>query len=297
MSSTGNPFLFFPVIRAEAIAGMITKKMVRVWFQHHLRNSYLLATAEQLRYHFIRLWLYNRNNRFRKENPGFVLPPSYLAFDAYSTNHWEFYKVSGEITARFLQDIIKKYFPANRPPDSVFEWGCGPARIIRQLPALLGTGIEYHAADYNATTIDWCKKNIPGINFHRNELTPPLPYADEQFDFVYAISVFTHLSEATGLAWADELLRVLKPGGLLLITTNSNRAYEKELLPAEKRGYDSAGIVVRDKYKEGKKMFLAMHSPRYIKEKLLQQFLIEEHVPSSFPFMKQDYWIARKRFL
>jgi hypothetical protein len=32
----------------------------------------------------------------------------------------------------------------------------------------------------------------------------------------------------------------------------------------------------------------------YVREHLLRRFRIEDHVPSGFPFMEQDYWIARK---
>ena len=61
----------------------------------------------------------------------------------------------------------------------------------------------------------------------------------------------------------------------------------------KKKKYESAGIVVSGKYEEGKKMFLARHSPKYIRETLLASFEILEHVPLGFPFMKQDYWVAR----
>jgi SAM-dependent methyltransferase len=274
---------------------MITKKIFRVKIQRILRNSYLLAPVERLRYYLKMLIFRKKNKRFIRENPDFTLPPSHLAFDAYSSNHWAFYKISGEITAKLLHDVTIKYFSVDNPLTTVYEWGCGPARIIRQLPAVLDKGVEFHASDYNEETIDWCKKNVPGIHFLKNELQPPLPYTDNKFDFIYAPSVFTHLSETTGLQWAIELHRVLKPNGILLITTNSDRAYQKELLADERKIYNEVGVVVRAKYEEGKKMFLTKHNPLYVREKLLQQFEIIEHVPSAFPFMKQDYWIARKR--
>ncbi len=273
---------------------MISKKLFRVRVQNFLRKIHLLKPVEQLRYHVKKWKLKKRNKQFIRENPGFVLPPEHLAFDAYSSSHWEFYKLSGEVTAKFLAEIIKKYFSAANPLHNIYEWGCGPARITRQLKAVL-KDVDIHASDYNPETIEWCKKNIPGIQFSRNDLHPPLPYASEQFDLIYAISVFTHLSEANGLQWANELYRILKPGGILLITTAGDTIYEKELLPGERKKYDKEGLVVRANYEEGKKMFLAMHNPKYIREKLLRQFDILEHVPSAFPYMRQDYWIVKKK--
>jgi SAM-dependent methyltransferase len=273
---------------------MITRKLFRVRIQSLLRKIRLLSLADRARYH-IKVWMLGKRNRkFKAENPGFALPPSYLAFDAYSSSHWEFYKVSGEQTASFLTTITCKYFSADNPLSSIYEWGCGPARITRHLPSVF-KDTEIHASDYNAQTIEWCREQIAGVSFIKNELHPPLPYPGNKFDFVYAISVFTHLSEMNGLNWAAELYRVLKPGGILLITTDSDSVYQKEFLTHEKKKYDTSGIVIKDEYEEGKKMYLTRHSPRYIKEKLLQPFEILEHVPGVFPFMKQDYWVARKR--
>lgn len=273
---------------------MITKKLLRVRIQQILRNTGLLSPVERLRYLGKLLQYRNKNRKFVRENPNFALPPAWLAFDAYSSHHWQFYKLSGEVTARFLTDILQKHFPSQQP-NAIFEWGCGPGRVIRQMPAVLDERIELHASDYNPESIEWCGKHIPRVHFLVNHLAPPLPYPNQSFDFIYAISVFTHLSEKNCLDWIAELHRVMRPDGILLITTDSDSAYRKEMLPAEKKQYEEQGFIVRDRYEEGKKMFLARHSPRYIRETLLRQFTVLEHVPEAFPFMKQDYWIARKK--
>lgn len=58
--------------------------------------------------------------------------------------------------------------------------------------------------------------------FHRNELSPPLPFGDGSLDCVYAISVLTHLSEKSHFEWVAELRRVIKPRGIIAITTHSD---------------------------------------------------------------------------
>lgn len=273
---------------------MVTKKLIRVRIQSLLRSTRLLSLADRARY-YVKVWiLRKRNKKFISENPDFALPPSYLAFDAYSSSHWEFYKVSGEQTVPFLKKITDRYFPGDHKLSSILEWGCGPARITRQMPFAFKDA-DIYASDYNSRTIEWCRRHIQGVKFIKNELSPPMSFPDEKFDFIYAISVFTHLSETNCLSWARELHRLLKPGGILLITTDSNSVYQKEFLPGEKKMYNTKGIVVKGQYEEGKKMYLTRHSPVYIREKLLQSFEILEHVPEVFPFMKQDYWIAGKR--
>jgi predicted SAM-dependent methyltransferase len=163
------------------------------------------------------------------------------------------------------------------------------------LPALFGKTVEIYGSDYNSETINWCEQNIPGIHFFLNELNPPLRHPDNKFDLVYCISVFTHLSAETGINWANELFRVLKPGGILVITTSGDNTYNTELLADEKKKYKETGIVVRGQYQEGKKMYLARHNPAYVKENLLKKFELLQYIPAGFPFIEQDCWIVRKR--
>jgi SAM-dependent methyltransferase len=272
---------------------MVSNKILRVKIQHSLRKAGLLSLAEKFRY-YLKLWSLRKSNvTFIRQNPDFKLPPERLAFDAYSAPDWDFYKRSGEGTAIFLAGMIRKYLPDGRP-GSIYEWGCGPGRVIRHLPGQLGPFVEVHGSDYNPQTIEWCKKNIADIRFELNGLNPPLPYADNTFDFIYCISVFTHLSDITSLNWADEIYRVLKPNGVFLATTSGDSAFEKELLDKEKKAYQTEGVVVKGNYEEGKKMYLARHNPRYVRENLLKRFRITDHSPSGFPFIEQDYWVARK---
>lgn len=273
---------------------MITK-LHRVKVQNLLRKAGLLPLAEKVRYLVKVLSLEKNNKQFIKQNPSFELPPPHLAFDAYSAPDWNFYKTSGEGTAAFLaNDIIAKYLDSAENPISVYEWGCGPARVIRHLPDNLRKNATVFGSDYNKETIAWCSEKIKKVSFSLNNLNPPLLYEDNKFDFIYCISVFTHLSETTGLLWANELYRVLKPKGVLLITTSGDNAYETELLEKERKEYKEKGVVVRGDYEEGKKMYLARHKPSYVKEMLLQSFKIEEYSPAGFPFIAQDYCVARK---
>jgi SAM-dependent methyltransferase len=48
---------------------------------------------------------------------------------------------------------------------------------------------------------------------------PPTPAPAALFDFIYSFSVFSHLGERSHLAWIEEFSRLLRPGGLLVVTT------------------------------------------------------------------------------
>ena len=260
-----------------------------------LRVSGLLSATDKLRYFASIARLQRRNRKFVSANPGFRLPPKALAFDAYSAPDWAFYKRSGLETAAFLSEISRKYLVAV-PEINVFEWGCGPARVIRHLPTAFGADAQIYGSDFNEATIAWCRDTIPRVTFVRNALRPdpPLPFERDFFDFIYSISVFTHLSESTSQRWILELHRVARPGGVLVITTNGD-SLQYKMLPDELRSYRTSGIVIRGKIREGKKMFSACHSPRYLREILFKDFDVMEHVPGAFPHTAQDFWVLRKR--
>lgn len=260
--------------------------------QRILRDSKLLTFIERFRY-LASLIKYNRkNSRFVSANPNFQLPPKILAYDAYSAPDWNFYKKSGEETAVFLAEIASKLMPVTTP-FRVLEWGCGPARVIRHLNTAFYYQIEPYGSDYNEASINWCRTNIPNCNFVQNLLHPPLPFDTGFFDFIYSISVFTHLSDSISHQWSAELFRIARPGGVLIITTNGDSRINV-MLPDELESYRTNGFVIRDKYEEGKKMFWACHSPRYAREVLFQAFSVIEHVEAAFPYTGQDFWILKK---
>src|SRR5690606_28551620 len=49
----------------------------------------------------------------------------------------------------------------------------------------------------------------------------PLSLPDASFDFIFAYSVFSHLNEASARHWMSEFHRVLRPGGVVAVTTRT----------------------------------------------------------------------------
>ena len=264
-----------------------------------IRGAGLLGAADACRFQ-VRRWKTDAlNRRFLAGRPGFRPPPADLAFDAYNHFDWERYWEGGRFHAEFFAEAIRSALPEG--PLRVLEWGCGPGRIIRHLPGLLADrGAALTGTDYNPRTIAWCREALPGISFAQNALMPPLPFADGSFDAVYNFSVFTHLSREVQLAWADELWRVLRPGGVMLCTTQGS-GYRHMLASEEERArYDAGELIVQGKYREGAKWFFAVHPPRFVHEQLLRRF--EEVEALAFPpepgvrgdLLLQDVWRARK---
>lgn len=100
----------------------------------------------------------------------------------------------------------------------VLDFGCGAGRIARWLaPEVIAAGGSFHGSDLNPKLAGWCAANLPGT-YRANGLLPPLANGAASLDLVYAHSVLTHLTEPTARAWLAEIARVLRPGGLALLT-------------------------------------------------------------------------------
>lgn len=100
--------------------------------------------------------------------------------------------------------------------ESVADWGCGAARLsqhfLRFWPNTVGVEVD-------ATNIAWCREAIPGMRVVQIPWTPSGPVASAHFDLLFAFSVFSHIHHLKLPAWIEEIHRVLRPGGVAVITT------------------------------------------------------------------------------
>ncbi len=237
---------------------------------------------------------YNSSNKeFKKANPEPALPPDFILYESFGKLNYDRYYFGGKETAQWLMDIIGHYHTLDNAV--VCEWGCGPGRIIRHLPEILkNKGCAIIGTDYNRETIVWDKENLEGILFFENNLTPPMTLENISVDIIYAISVFTHLSEQMHYAWFEELMRVLKPGGILLFTTHGN-SFKDKLMPGEISLFEEGKIVERSHSTEGKRTYTAFQSPEFVR-KMIGQHTLLAHLENIEPQHKysQDVWVVGK---
>lgn len=276
-----------------AATGRLTARATAV---RVLRATHTLNAVDAIRLVALSARSAPANRRFRRDHPGFTLPPPSISFDAYGHVRGDWYHITGRRTAEQVAKLIGHH--ANPPvgrPMVVLDWGCGAARVVRHLVDGLAWESEIHGTDFNPRSIEWCRLNIPGVRFALNGLAPPLDFPAESFDCVYGLSVLTHLSEPLHYAWRDEMVRVLRPGGVLLLTTNGDDLREAHLGAVERARYDSGELVVRGGAPEGKKWFTAYHSPGFIRERFRGPLEIVEHVAEHEPpRIQQDIWVFRK---
>lgn len=122
--------------------------------------------------------------------------------------------------------MIKKYaetFGHRLTPDSsVLDFGCGWGRIARFFMRDLKAENIY-GVDVLDSAIDICRQSkIPG-RFSVIPNRPPLDFPDNSFDAIYAFSVFSHLPEELARQWVMEFSRLLRPGGVMVVTTQGRR--------------------------------------------------------------------------
>jgi SAM-dependent methyltransferase len=157
----------------------------------------------------------------------------------------------------------------------VLDLGCGCGRVTRYWDTFAGAE---SGSDVSTNAIEWCRRNLSFGQFESNALGPPLVFDDGSFDLVYALSVFTHLTADLQIAWRDELRRVLRPGGLLLVTTHG-RSYVARLAEDERARFDRGELVVRWAVAAGTNLCSAYHPEHYLRETFAEGFSFIELEP------------------
>jgi SAM-dependent methyltransferase len=121
--------------------------------------------------------------------------------------------------ADLVADALETTGPALGGLERVLDLGCSSGRVVRVLAAAYSE-LEWHGCDPIPDAIEWASAHLPGIEFKVSAERPPLPYEDESFDAVFAISIWSHFAEQAALDWFGEMRRIIRPGGRLIATTH-----------------------------------------------------------------------------
>ena len=223
---------------------------------------------------------------------GLPVPPPGLIVRVAGTADPAWFLESGRRAADSVRAALERTGTPIGALGSILDFGCGCGRVTRRWADLNGTAV--HGSDANERAVEWCRWNLPFARFDANGLAPPLAYEDATFDLVYALSVFTHLPEELQLAWVGELRRVLRPGGLLLLSTHGER-YRERLDPAEQARFDGGGLVVRWAEEAGTNLCSAFHPREYVEGTLAADLdLVDFEPEGAAGNPHQDLYLLRK---
>jgi SAM-dependent methyltransferase len=170
--------------------------------------------------------------------PPFELANRVLSLDGWGEPFAAYERLGAETKAALLDLLPDSWsFEGKR----VLDFGCGAGRTLRHFLDEAERG-EFWGADIDASSIDWLEANLcPPLRALRCEDAPPLALEAGSFDLIWAISVFTHLTDRS-LDWLAELHRLLRPGGLLMASYTGR--WSSELLAGEPWDEDRVGMNV-----------------------------------------------------
>lgn len=185
---------------------------------------------------------------------------------------------------------------AGRPLEemgAILDFGGGCGRVARHWAGLEGP--EIHLSDYNPDMVAWVGANLPFVHAGLNRLAPPTSYVAGSFDFVYALSVFTHLTAPLQEAWVAELRRIVRPGGLLMFTVLGD-SFRHRMSDEELRRYDRGEMVIERPRMAGRNSCTVYHPPSYVERRLLSGFERVRGVAFGSPAfpLAQDAYLAER---
>ncbi|HTE31061.1 MAG TPA: class I SAM-dependent methyltransferase [Chryseolinea sp.] len=145
---------------------------------------------------------------------------------------------SGEIISDnpIHQRLFKAYVVAREFINGdVLEIGCGEGRGVG---VLLEKSKTFTAVDKLDSVLNILRKKFPGAKFISMNIPPLSGLADNSYDCVVSFQVIEHIQDDA--SFLKEIRRVLKPGGLAILTTPNRRMslsrnpwHIREYLPEE----------------------------------------------------------------
>jgi SAM-dependent methyltransferase len=110
---------------------------------------------------------------------------------------------------------------------------------------------------------------------------PPLPYETDQFGFVYAVSVFTHLEQAKQSPWLSELGRITRPGGFIALTLQGRHFAEQALTDEELERFQAGELVVVGGGLSGMNACAVFHPIDWLTRNLPAGLTVADHQPGA----------------
>ena len=196
-----------------------------------------------------------------RPDDGLELPPAALRVRVIAQADPQVFLSSGRTQAATLASAASAQGLPVEDCGRLLDFGCGCGRVTRHWQAY--PGVEVHGTDHDEDLVAWMRTGLPFIHAARNGLAPPLAYPDDHFGIVYAISVFTHMTNELAQAWMSELSRVIRPGGLLLFTALDQRQVDR-LRPHERSAIDRGEPVVQFVDALGTNMCVSYHPRAFI---------------------------------
>ncbi len=140
-------------------------------------------------------------------NPVFDSPDSAVAY----------YFNDGKKSAHKVKRLIERFAVDSERPrllEFASGYGCVSRHLLNAIPQL-----DLTSCDIHPEAIAFLKQNIPGTSQLQSEHKPGDFAPGPNYDYVFALSFFSHMPRATWSVWLGRLYAAVKPGGFLAFTT------------------------------------------------------------------------------
>lgn len=156
--------------------------------------------------------------------------PTLTQLNRVGAKSWDNFVDAGRTISAVIEKEIVTFFQGLGRRPTTLDFGCGVGRVF--LPLHFRDFFDLLGCDVDPDAVRYLRRVAAPADVRRSNYDPPLQFPDAAFDCVYSVSIWTHLNPRLGIRWLHEIKRVLKPGGLALITTSGYRA----LATRHKRG-------------------------------------------------------------
>ena len=107
-------------------------------------------------------------------------------------------------------------------PAAILDLPCGHGRVMRVLRAAFPDSTLI-ACDLDRDGVDFCAETFAAVPVYGNT-DPARVRIDQPVDLIWVGSLFTHIDPARWNDFLDLFARVLRPGGILVVTRSTGRA-------------------------------------------------------------------------
>lgn len=132
------------------------------------------------------------------------------------SENWDEFISQGVSIANTVYQELSNNLDGSLQNKKILDFGCGIGRVL--LPMVFEKGIPVSGCDIDDTAITYLRRISPNLDISTSKFSPPLKFPDGHFDAVYSISIWTHLNLDMQLEWLAEMQRILKPGGVALLS-------------------------------------------------------------------------------
>ncbi len=118
---------------------------------------------------------------------------------------------------RHLLALLRRYHLGSLAGLRILELGCGEGTLLRTLIHHGADAGRLGAVDVDVARVGRVRASLPDVRLVVGDIAS-LPYRDGAFDLAFAFTVLTSVLDGrTRRRGAAEALRVLRPGGLLIV--------------------------------------------------------------------------------